>query len=125
MNILCHLLLACRVSAEKSADSLMGVPLYVFVVFPLLLLTFSLIFVLLNNVSWCISLFFILGLGDYFLPQVWEVFRCYAFIYVLSFFLFLFSFWDSYNANISGRLGWPLAPCVDRPCLMWMLLTAG
>ena len=29
LNILCHSLLACRVSIEKSADNLMGVPLYV------------------------------------------------------------------------------------------------
>ena len=29
LNISCHSLLACRVSVEKSADSLMGVPLYV------------------------------------------------------------------------------------------------
>ena len=28
-NILCHSLLSCRVSAEKSADNLMGVLLYV------------------------------------------------------------------------------------------------
>ena len=29
LNILCNSLLACRLSAEKSADSLLGVPLYV------------------------------------------------------------------------------------------------
>ena len=29
LNISCHSLLDCRISAEKSADSLMGVPLYV------------------------------------------------------------------------------------------------
>ena len=34
LNILCHFLLACRVSIEKSADNLMGVPLYVFCHFP-------------------------------------------------------------------------------------------
>ena len=29
LNISCHSLLECRVSVEKSADSLMGVPLYI------------------------------------------------------------------------------------------------
>ena len=28
LNLSCHSLLACKVSAEKSADSLMGIPLY-------------------------------------------------------------------------------------------------
>ena len=40
-NISCHSLLACRVSVEKSADKLMGVPLYVACnFFSLLLLIF-------------------------------------------------------------------------------------
>ena len=38
ITLKCNSLLACRVSGEKSADSLMGVPLYV--IFPLLLLIF-------------------------------------------------------------------------------------
>ena len=38
LNILCHSLLACRVSIEKSADNLMGVPLYALCHFFLLLL---------------------------------------------------------------------------------------
>ena len=41
LNTSCHSLLASRVSVEKSADSLMGVPLYI-VIFPLLLLIFYL-----------------------------------------------------------------------------------
>ena len=41
LNAQCHSLLACRVSVEKSADSLMGVTLHV-VIFPLLLLIFYL-----------------------------------------------------------------------------------
>ena len=32
-------------------------------------------------------------------------------------------FWDSYNVNVSGRLGYPLSCCVVRPYLVWMLLT--
>ena len=42
LSLLCHFLLVCRLSAEKSADSLMGVPLYVICCFSLLLLLFSL-----------------------------------------------------------------------------------
>ena len=41
LNVSCHSLLVCRASIEKSADSLMGVSLYV-VTFPLLLLIFYL-----------------------------------------------------------------------------------
>ena len=50
LNISCHSLLACRVSAEKSADSLMGVPLYVTSCFSLAvfnILSLSLIFAIL------------------------------------------------------------------------------
>ena len=39
LNMLCHSLLACRISVKKSADNLMEVPLYV--IFPLLLLIFN------------------------------------------------------------------------------------
>ena len=35
LNILCHSLLACRISAEKSADNLMGAPLYIICCFSL------------------------------------------------------------------------------------------
>ena len=48
LNILCHSLLACRVSVEKSADNLMGVLLYVISCFSLVafnILSLSLIFV--------------------------------------------------------------------------------
>ena len=51
LNVSCHSLLACRVSVEKSADSLMGIPLYVichfslvaFDILPLYLIFVSLI----------------------------------------------------------------------------------
>ena len=52
---MCHSLLACRASAEKSTDNLMGIPLYVFCCFSLvafIILSLSLIFVSLINVSW-------------------------------------------------------------------------
>ena len=47
LNILCHFLLACKVSAEKTADSSLGVPLYVTSCFSLTtfeILSLSLIF---------------------------------------------------------------------------------
>ena len=42
LNISCHSLLACRVSAERSAVKCMGLPLYVTCASPLLLLIFFL-----------------------------------------------------------------------------------
>ena len=42
LNISCHSLLACRVSAERSAVKRMGFPLYVLVASPSLLLIFFL-----------------------------------------------------------------------------------
>ena len=42
LNIFCHSLLACKVSAEKSADSFVGVSLYQNSCLSLLLLRFSL-----------------------------------------------------------------------------------
>ena len=58
LNISCHFLLACRVSAEKSADSFMGVPLYVICCFSLIafnILSLSLIFVIL--ITMCLGMF--------------------------------------------------------------------
>ena len=56
LNISCHSLLACRVSVEKSADSLMGVPLYVICHFSLVafnILSLSLTFV--SLITMCVS----------------------------------------------------------------------
>ena len=56
LNMSCHSLLACRVSVEKSADSLMGVPLYVICHFFLVafsILSLSLIFV--SLITLCLS----------------------------------------------------------------------
>ena len=58
LNISCCLLLSCRVSIEKSADSLMGVPLYVICCFSLVafnILSLSLIFV--SLITMCLSVF--------------------------------------------------------------------
>ena len=56
LNILCHVLLMCRVSAEKSADNLMGGPLYVFCYFSLVAFNiFSLSLIFVNLISICLS----------------------------------------------------------------------
>lgn len=83
LNIPHHSLLVCRVSAEKSAYSLKGVPLYVTSFFSLatfnIFLSSLIFFQIHYNVSWCISLwvklvwdFVFLDLCAYFLSQVIE-----------------------------------------------------
>ena len=91
LNISWHSLLACRASVEKSADSLMGVPLYVICYFFLVafnILSLSLIFVSLITVLLSV----LLDLVDYFLSRVREVFSYNLFKYFLRSFLSLFSF---------------------------------
>ena len=82
-----------------------------FIIFPLLLLIFYLVFNFCQSdyyVSQCVppwgypawdSLCF-LDLVDYFFSHVREVFSYYLFNYFLRSFLSLFSFWDLYNANV-------------------------
>ena len=58
LNISCHSLLACGISIEKSAGSLMGVPLYVICHFSLVafnILSLSLIFV--SLITMCLGVF--------------------------------------------------------------------
>ena len=98
LNISCHSLLAYRVSVEKLANRLIGVPLCIICHSSLVdfkVLSLSLIFVIL---SWCVppwvypawdSLCF-LNLVDYFLFHVREVFSYYFFKYFLRSFLFSF-----------------------------------
>ena len=89
----CHSLLACTVSVEKSADNLMGVPLYVICHFFLAafnILYLSLIFV--SLITMCLSVFplwvypawdslHFLDLVDYFFSHIREVFSYYLFKY--------------------------------------------
>ena len=56
----CHSLLACRVSAEKSADSLLGVPLYVTLGFSLVairILSLSLTSAVFIMTRFCVGVF--------------------------------------------------------------------
>ena len=58
LNISCHSLLACRVSVEKSADSLMGVPLYVICHFSLVAFnTLSLSLTFVSLITMCLGVF--------------------------------------------------------------------
>ena len=114
LTILCQFLLACKVSAVKSADGLMGVLFHLLVVSLMLLLRslFILNFWHFNySVSCCEHLWFylvcnslcFLDLDVCFFPQVREK-KPYLFLLFIqssSLPLFLFSFWDLYNVNDS------------------------
>ena len=102
LNISCHSLLACRISAEKSAGSLMGVPLYIICHFSLVAFNnlLSLIFVYL--ITMCLSMFLLgfilpgtplcfLDLGGFFISHVREVFNYNVFKYFFESFLSLSS----------------------------------
>ena len=86
---MCHSLLACRVSVEKSADNFMRVLLYVICCFSIAafhILYLSLVFVSLSTMSQCVppwvypswdSLHF-LDLVDHFLSHVREIFSYFS-----------------------------------------------
>ena len=60
LSISCHSLLACRVSTEKSADNLMGIPLYVIFCFCLAAFnTFSLNLNFVGLINICLGVFFL------------------------------------------------------------------
>ena len=111
LNISCHSLLACRVSAERSAVKPLWFPLFVTCCFSLAafnILSLCLVFVTL--ISMCLGMFllgFILcgtvcALGpDYFLFHVGEIFNYNLFKNFLIPFIFVF-FWDSYNSNVGA-----------------------
>ena len=96
LNMLCHSLLACRISAEKSADNLMGAPLYIICCFSLVAFNISplsLIFV--HLITMCIppwvypswDYLHSLDFADYFLSHIREVFSYYLFKYFLESYL--------------------------------------
>ena len=107
LNILCHSLLACRVSVEKSTDSLMGnIPLNIICHFPLVvfnILSLSLIFI--SLITMCFGVFLLgfihprlsvlPGLGWLFPVPCQGSFQLLSLQYFLRSFLGLF-FWDPY-----------------------------
>ena len=103
LNISCHSLLDCRVSAEKSFDKIMRIPLYVTFYFSLAafnIFSLNLSFVSLINMCRHVSPWVypvwdslrFLDLGGYFLSHVRELFVYNLFKYFLRLFLFLFFF---------------------------------
>ena len=115
LNISCHSLLDCRVSAERSPVMLMGFPLYVtccfsFAAFHIL----SLYFVFVSLISMFLGMFLLgrlypewdsvclLSLIDYFLFHVGEIYNYNLFKNFLRPFLFLFFFWDPYKFECWG-----------------------
>ena len=113
LNISFHSLLACRVSAERSAVKHMGFPLCVtccfsFAAFNIL----SLCLVFVSLISMCLGVFFLgfilygtlhlLDLIDYLLFPVGNIFNNYnLFKSFFMPFLFLF-FWDPYKLNVGA-----------------------
>ena len=108
-----HSLLACRVSAERSAVKHIGFPLYVTCCCSLAafnILSLCLVFV--SLISMYLGVFLLgfilygtlclLDLIDYFLFHVGEIFNYNLFKNVLIPFLFLFFFWDPYNSNVGA-----------------------
>ena len=108
----CHSLLACRVSAERSAVNFFRIPLYVICCFSLAafnIFSLYLFFDSLLNMFLGVFLlgFFLFGTLcaswiDYFLSHVREVFKYNLFKYFLRPFLFLFFLWDPSNSNVGA-----------------------
>ena len=111
LNISCHSLLACRVSAERSASKHMGFPLYIICCFFLAAFNIlSLCLVFLSLICMCLGVF-LLGYILYqtlcaswtllyFLYHVGEILNYNLFKSFLIPFLFLFFFWDPYNSSV-------------------------
>ena len=111
LNMSCSSFQACRVSAERSAVNLMGIPLCVICCFSLAAVNiFSLYLIFDSLINMCLGMFFLgfimygtlhfLELIDYFLSHVRDVFNYNLFKYFLSPLLLLFFFWDPYNSNV-------------------------
>ena len=112
LSMSCHSLLAWRVSIERSAVILMGIPLCVISCFSLAAFNIcSLCLIFVHLINMCLGVFrlgFILfgtlgflDFGDYFLPHFKEVFNYYLLKYFLMVFLFFF-FWDSCGLNVGA-----------------------
>ena len=116
LSILCHSLLFCKASCEKSAESLMGFPLHVTIclshsVFKYLFLPSSSFFFFYFNysVDWCGPLWvnfiwnslYSLNLDICFFFQFRKVFSCYFFKQVLCPFFSLFFSWDPGSISVS------------------------
>ena len=112
--------MSCNVSAEKSADCLIGVPLYVTSCFSFaaLILSFYLFFVILIIMCLGVTLFGFILFGTLCASWTWmsvSFSRLGRFSTIMSTnmalcpFLFLFSFRDPYHVNVSR----PIIPVVS------------
>ena len=108
INVSCHSLLACRISAERSVVNCTGFPLYITCCFSLdVLKILSLCLVSVSLISIYLDVFLLgftlyetlccLDLIQYFLSQIGELFDYNLFKKVLSAFLVLFFLCDPYN----------------------------
>ena len=104
---MCHSLLACRTSAEKSPDNLIGVPLYVICCFSLDAFNFSPL-ILVSFINMCFRAFLLGFFSICFIWASWiwvvlshvrDFFGYYLFEYFLCPFLSLF-FWHLCNTSV-------------------------
>ena len=113
LNTPCRSLLACRVSAERSAVKHRMFPSFVTCCFSLVAfnsLSWCLVFV--SLISMCLGMFllgfilygtlFLLDLIDYFLFHVGDIFTYTLSKDFLLLFLFPFFFWDPYNSKFGA-----------------------
>ena len=106
-----HSLLACRVSAEKSAVNLMGVPLYVICHFSLIAFNnFSLSLIFVNLITMCLGMFLL----RFILPGT----LCTSWTWVAIYFPMLGKFLTVISSNIysgpfslSSPSGTPISEC--------------
>ena len=109
----CHSLLACRVSAERSAVNLMWIALCVISCFSLAPFNIFTLYLIFDNlINMCLGLFLLgfsvwdspcfLDLINYFLSHIKEVSNYNLFKYFIRPFFFLFFFWDPYNSNVAA-----------------------
>ena len=113
LNISCHYLLACRLSAEQSTVNLMGVPLYIICHFSLVAFNnFPLSLIFVNLIIMHLGMFllgFILP-GTLCASWTWVAISFPMlgnFSTIISSNIFsvpfsLFSFWDPYNVNVGA-----------------------
>ena len=113
LSMSCHSLLAWRVSIDRSAVILMGIPLCIICCFSLAALNIcSLFLIFVNLINMCLGVFHFgfvlfgtlgfLDLGGCFLPHFRDVFNYYLLKYFLMPFLFIFFLLDAYDLNVGA-----------------------
>ena len=114
LSMSCQSLLACRVSAEKSANNLIWSSLlsYLFL-FLSCFQYFLFVFILVSLISMCLGVFLLgfilhgthccfLHLSEWFLSHARELFIYYLLEYIFCPFLSLYSFWHPHNMAVGA-----------------------